>query len=65
MASAQCLAFALYLEEAKEAICEGCDHVGLELVHGDGNAFLFRDNELNDKLTVIHVPELDDTVLAT
>ena len=33
-------------------------------MHGDGYALLLRYYELQDELAVVHVPQLDDSVLA-
>ena len=54
----------MQIEEADETISEGAYHVGLELVHGNGQALLLRHHEIHAVLHVIQVPNLDDAIRA-
>jgi len=65
LASPKSLSFVLYLEEPNESICKRGDHVWLKLMHCDCHAFLLGDDELENKLGVVHVPDFDHTVLAS
>ena len=56
LASPQSFRLVLDFEESQEAISERCDHVWLELMHGNGDTLLLGNNELKEEFRIVHGP---------
>jgi hypothetical protein len=58
LATAKSPSFIIDFEESDKSICEGSNHVRFELMHSDGTALFFGNDELKHELTIKHVPAL-------